>query len=75
MQSPYNLDIACYLHTLSQMSVMKSRVESLAQQIDALTSKPHPPSQPPQSQQKAKLFTMDTARDMATRMKTIAQYR
>ncbi len=67
-------DIAYYLHTLSQMAALKSRVELLAQQTAAaLPSKPHPPTQPTPAQNKPRLFTMDTARDMANRMKTLAQ--
>ena len=67
-------DIAYYLHTLSQQGALKSRVELLAQQTTAaLPNKPHPPTQPTPTQHKPRLFTMETARDMANRMKALAQ--
>lgn len=67
-------DIAYYLHTLSQLAALKSRVELLAQQITAaIPSKPHLPTQPTPAQHKQRLFTMEAARDMANRMKALAQ--
>ena len=68
-------DIVCYLHTLSQVAAIKSRVELLAKKLTsaALPTKPHLPAQPTPEKQKPRLFSMEVARDMAIRMKALAQ--
>ena len=69
-------DIASYLYTQSQMSGFRGRVEMLAQQISdgsSQTNKPHPSPHHTQAQPREKLFTMETAKEMANRMKAIAK--